>query len=324
MSKVLGFFESTVDFRKKTFRFSDEAIGKVIPFKFKNKQYQIHLPKFERDTSSIGKDFIVTRANTKIGLNWIEGNKRMHASNYGYAHAFRDNRVIQFSVSSLIIRSSKPMSSSDALKSKENLIIWRDLMSSWLEVLHYHDLETKNFFVEQERSVEAYIISSGKKKSVRRVKNRKEIGSTIHVSSTSSLELKVFRKALKKTESGMVPPDYYIMLISGLKHLNKRMYRQAIFDVSTATEIALTELLDLRLSNINPLNKKSILSDTKQLNNLVRALRTTGEIISMDLQGKIGTPRNKAIHKGMDISESQAREAILTARMFIETKLPIK
>jgi len=324
MSKIIGYFESTVNFRKKTFQFSDEAIGKVIPFKFKNMNYQIHFPKFESNHSSIRENFEVTRANTKIGLNWIEGNKRNNSSDYGYAHAFRDNRVIRFSASSLIIRSSKPIDSSQALKSKENLSTWRDLISSWIEVLHFHDLEVKNLFVEQDRLIEAYIISTGKKKIVTRIKKRNEVSSTIHVSSSSHIELKVFRRALRKAEEGIFPPSYYTMMISGLKHLNKKMYRQAIFDVSTAAEMALTELLDRKLSSINPINKKSILSDTQQLNNLVRALRTTGEIISQDLQGKIGTPRNKAIHEGMEISEQQAREAISTARTFIESKLSIK
>ena len=113
------------------------------------------------------------------------------------------------------------------------------------------------------------------------------------------------------------------MLIRGLRHYNARSYRQSLFDTSTAVEMALTELLDKKLTTINPQQKKNLMKESQQLSGLTRALRMTGETVSPDIKSKVGAPRNKAMHEGRETEEVHAREALAAARSFIETKLPL-
>ena len=323
VSETRGQFEAAVDFGDKKFKLSGGLAGKVLAFKFKSQHYQIHFPNFDpvSDPKPFRSSLKPTRKNTKIGLNWIEGTRKN--GNYGSGTNHSGNSVTEFSISTFIVRTNKPVTASIARKNKQELLLWRDIFTAWIEVLDYRDLENSSITVDQASSIEAYFIPSLKGSKARRVKKRNEASATIQLTNISTINTKVLRKALKHTELATYPPSYYSMLIRGLKHYNGKLYRESLFDTATAAEIALTEMLNRKLTITNPSQKKNLMKDARQLSGLTHALKITGESISPEIQSKIGTPRNKAIHEGIETTELQAREALATAKDLLRSKLPL-
>lgn len=328
MTKVTGYFESTVDFKDKHFLLPGQFVGKVVPFIFRGQYFQIHFPNFDFKSNERAGDCKVTRRDTKIALNWIEGGGRDSVKYGGASRWNEDGRVIQFSASRFIIRSNKPLSSAEARKAKQNLEDWPELLSPWVEALEYHDLEGSSMHVEQEKEVEAYFLKQStpqvKPKSVRRIKRKKAYRASIYLTSRKPLDPKGFREALRQADKGIPPPDYYNLLLMGLKHFNENRYRQSLLDTATAVELALAQMLDDRLTVTAPQHKNKLMKQYRQLSGLTLGLTTLGENILPDLKAKIGKPRNQAIHAGAEVTETQAREALQVAKTFIYVRLPLK
>lgn len=326
MTKVTGYFESTVDFKDKHFLLPEQFVGKVIPFTFKGQHFQIHFPNFDFTPNDRAGDCKVTRRDTRIALNWIEGSGR-DSSKYGHASSWnKDGEVTQFSASRLIIRSNKPVLPVEARKAKQNLVEWPERLAAWVEALEYCDLEGSGMYVEQEKEVEAYFIKQNapKGKGVRRIKRKKAYGANIYLTSRRPLDPKSFRKALRQTDNGGLPPDYYNLLLMGLKHFNEKRYRQSLLDTATAVELALAQILDDRLTMTAPQHKNKLMKQYRQLSGLTLGLTTLGENIPSDLKDKIGTPRNQAIHAGAEVTETKSREALQVAKAFIYARLPLR
>lgn len=318
-----SYFEAAVDLDERRLPLPGEFIGKVVPFTFKNQHYQICFPNFDFQPNDRGGQATVTRRDTKIALNWIEGNERRYAHKIGSEIGNDGTGVTKFSVSRLIVRSSKPVTSAVARKAKHDLAEWRDLFIVWLEALEYRDLENSSLDVDQRKYIDAYSVASGKASRVRRIKRKNENSATIRISIISSINPKMFRKALRQANLRKYPPDYYKLLIKGLKYFNEGQYRQSLFDTATATEMTLAQLLDDMLTIRVPRHKKRLMKDYWQLKGLILGLTTLGLTINPDIAAKIGTPRNKAIHAGEEVSKTQAQEALKTAKAFILTTFPL-
>lgn len=115
-------------------------------------------------------------------------------------------------------------------------------------------------------------------------------------------------------------------MISALRLYNSDEYRQSLFDSATAVEISLTALLDMRLDKAEKGVRKLILDKYagKGISSLLIALKELGvDIKDGDIRAKIATPRNHAIHKGVEVSSEQAKDALDVAKEFIYSQLKV-
>lgn len=314
------YFEAAVDLHNGHLLLDENLIGKVVPFSFKGLNYQLCFPNFDFEASKGISRSPVTRRDTKIALNWIEGNKRMDANKIGLEVGNNGAKVTIFSTRRLIVRSNKPITAEKGRKAKADLAEWRELLPTWIEVLNYLDLEDKSMHIEQERIIDAYFVG---KKGVRQIRKRNETQASIHLRRRAAISAGKLRRALRYTSSGQFPPAHYGMLIKGLKHFNRKEYRQSLLDTATATEMMLTRLLEKLLTSRVPSRKTALMKKYKQLSGLILGLTTLGVTITPDIQSKIGRPRNRAIHAGEAITSTQAKDALATAKAFLYSKLPL-
>jgi len=293
-----------------------------VSFEFKRQRYRICFPNL--DYSAEDDQFTRTTKGTKILLKWIDPNQVNKPHDYISVGRYNNHtgQVKEFSAKCLIVQSRTRISAMAARKSKQDLLEWRDKLALWIEACDFRDLNDRGIYQESQLAIDSYFVSKDHKP--RLIKCRRNPITKIHVSHSKPTSASVFRMALKYAATSDIPPNYYTMLTQGLKYLNKRQYRQSVFDVATATEMALTELLDRKMTLVNPRRKKYIMKETSQLSGLSKALETAGENINLDIQSKIGSIRNKAIHQGQEVTRQQAQDAYSVAKRFIAAKLPLK
>ncbi len=316
-----AFFECSVGLENKTLSLADDCIGAVVPFKFGNNKYEIHFPNFDTTKVDVFGHPQVTSAGTKITLNWIR-NQPNNDENYGFEHTSdKDGNVKGFSLSTLIIKSASELTETEALVAKKELAQWQRCFGSWIEAYEYLDLEENGLKVEQDTTVRAYLLSDvgQKPKSVVDIPE----GAHIYITKYEDLSQTRIMPALTAAASGDYPPGYYSLLISGLRHLHRDEYRVCLLDAATAVEMALTELLDRQLTNMTLIQKQIFIDKHLGIHNIRDALKKLGITTSNDLQSQVGSPRNKAIHKGELVNKDMAQDALMAARVCLYADLAL-
>jgi hypothetical protein len=311
------YLECSIDLKEKHLNLGENCIGAAIPFAFGTNNYEIHLPKFDLKNKDGFNHPRPTRTGTKIALSWIEDQK-----GFGSEHTRdKDGKVLGFSVRKLIIKSVDEMTETAASAAKKDLKEWQKCFTSWLEAYHFLDLEDSGFKVVQDTIVDAYLVGT-KDKKPKRIASATE-GANIYVTRYKNLKLAEMQPSLLKTTAGNYPPSYYSLLISGLRNINKDEYRVSLLDTATAVEMALTELLDRQLTNLTTAQKQIFAEKHLGIHNLRDALKKLGVVTHNDLQQLVGSPRNKAIHKGEVVSKDAAQKALDTAKKFLYDDLPL-
>ena len=323
MTKIKGYFETAIDFGDRYFSFEADCVGSEVHFNFNGQYYIICLPNFDfKKPDGFGHP-TPTFDNTRVKMDWLKSAQHKNTFGSEYHRDPKNELVLQFSSNHLVVRSRGAVSPELARKAKSDLLLWRDLFAKWSEVMRYEDLEHNDTQVQQIDSLRSYFVPSQKNKEARRIKNRKENHISIIANMTTGIEIKQLKTILKRASVGQYPPGYYMLLISALKHYNQKKYRQSILDSATAIEMTLTQLLDNKLVTITAQQRKLIFDKYRQISGLTSALKALGVTLPPDIGIKIGTPRNQAIHKGLEVTEAQAREALQVARAFIYRQLKL-
>jgi len=109
-------------------------------------------------------------------------------------------------------------------------------------------------------------------------------------------------------------PIEYDFFISGIRSFENYDNRQCLFDLSTACEIAITSKIEeLQFK----LQVKNFLKDYEMLNRKYRLLGLLNFDISFADIHVVTKARNKAIHKGEEITNKEALEAIKVSRTIL-------
>lgn len=322
----LGYFETVINFDEKYFRLAEDCIGAEVHFSYNTQHYIICFPTFEFNPKF--KEPQPTADGTRIKLNWIKDNNFDDVS-YGraYSHNPTTKTVLIFSCNRFIVRSRGRVTPLQAKKAKKDLLEWKSLFQQWFEICEYTDLEDSGFTVTQAVELQAYFIPIAKPNTNKRIETNKQ---TIFLTSiklhSNGFNKATLTKSLKLTGGVTSLPGHYQQLISALRYFNNENYRQCVLDASTAIEMAMTQMLDLKLTSLKPSERKLIQDKYKQIMGLWDCLGQLG--VSMppqnDIQSKIAEPRNQAIHKGTVISKDIAKEALQFVKSFIYSQLPIK
>jgi hypothetical protein len=322
MVRQTGYFETAINFGGRHFDFEKDCVGAEVHFSFRGQHFIICLPRFDFDDWDRFGHPKPTLEGSRVRLPWLLRDDEDHVFGQELYRDDVNETVLGFACNHLIIRSRGQVTANEARKAKASLELWRDVFAKWWEVIGYDDLERSSISVEQHDSLECYFIDPVKGKKVRRIKSSKENSASIIFSLPAGIDRRRLQRVLKYSADGKYPPGYYIQLIDALKHYNQEKYRQSILDSATATEMALTQLLDNRLAAATPQQRRLIFDRYKQISGLIVGLKGLGETLPAGLDAKIGTPRNRAIHKGTEVTRDQAKEALELARTFLYAKLP--
>jgi hypothetical protein len=322
MVKKAGYFETAIDFGSRHFDFEKDCVGAEVHLAFHGQHFVICFPWFDfNELDGFGHPK-PTLKGTPVKLNWLRRDDEDHMFGHEHHRDDKNRTVLRFACNQLIVRSRGQVTAAEARKAKARLVLWRDVFAKWWEVVGYDDLERSSSRVEQADSLECYFVYRAKDKKPRPIKSSKENSVSMTLSTSAGIDKKKLQRILKYSADGKYAPGYYVQLIDALKHYNQEKYRQSILDSATATEMALTQLLDNRLIAARPQQRRLIFDKYRQISGLTAGLKVLGETLPADIEAKIGTPRNRAIHKGAEVTHDQAKEALQLARTFIYAKLP--
>lgn len=321
----LGYFETITNFDEKHFRFAEDCIGEEVHFSYNKQQYIICLPNFEISPKHELPQ--PTSDGTKIKLNWIIDNKSDDVS-FGRVDSYDTftKTVLGYSCNHFIIRSKSPMTSTQARKAKNDLLVWKSLFTQWFEICQYTDLVNSGSCVSQAEELQAYYIPLAKPNTNRRITSKRQVIIVTGVKMHNGFNNATLVKSLKLAEGDLSPPGHYQQLINALRCYNNENYRQCVLDAATAIEMAMTQMLDHKIISLKPIERKLIQNKYKQIMGLSNCLGQLGILMPSqnDIQTKISGPRNQTIHRGTVITKDIANEALQFVKSFIYSQLPTK
>lgn len=314
-----GNLEAIIELEEAFLSLDESCIAEELSFKIKKHDISICLPNFQFDKRS--DEYRANFQNTSVKLNW---NDRGGLSPYsiGRPSSYTDKKVLSFNVNNLVIRSASVMSNDEAVELLRELRLWRDCFVEWIEVLNFADTTANSTRIHQSIGLEAYLVPLDKKATSTRVNDDELSDIQIIGGFTNGLSKESLVHALNRSVN-VLPPQYYRFLIRSLKHFNSANYRQCLLDAATATELALSTLLDSQLSDVNEYIKKMIYAKYNQAASLQQALNMNGQRIPESVINNIATPRNNAIHSGVEISRQVASDALKECQSLIYDRLPL-
>jgi hypothetical protein len=319
-----GYFEASLDFRDRAFVLAKDCIGSEVPFRYKSFALALCFPNFDmNDRDGFGHPK-PTLKGTDIAMDWIKNRHNpLDGKSYGSETYRNDKEVYRFVCNQIIVRSKTEVTARHARGIKQALPEWQNMFIEWLEVLEYTDLEYGGVEVTQQTEIESFYVRKYKK--ARQIREKDPQYITFVGSYSEGMKAVQLQKALYRSEHGKRPPAYYTMLIDALKHLHQHRYRQSVLDTATALEMCFTELLEKELSSLEARQRELITSKHEGVVKLHEALKKLGVTLPSqnDMIQKVAKPRNDAVHRGIEISHSQAKDALEFVRSFIYTRLPL-
>lgn len=130
-----------------------------------------------------------------------------------------------------------------------------------------------------------------------------------------SITKKQLEKMLNIISKQILIPIEYDFLVSGIESYERYDNRKCILDLSTACEIAITSKIE---EIQKKLNVKNLLEDYKTLYAKYKLLGLLNFDISFADIKVVTEIRNKAIHKGNGVTDTQAYEAIKVTRSILK------
>jgi hypothetical protein len=120
------------------------------------------------------------------------------------------------------------------------------------------------------------------------------------------------------------PPDAWLFTRDARALLNAKQFRRAVIDAGTAAELAMTALIDRKLTSMNLLQREKLFEKNRglwELSNLM--LERDAGTRPDGLQQELAEPRNRAAHDGALLSEAKANAAISVAAELVEQAYPL-
>ncbi|MDM2351304.1 Uncharacterised protein [Mycobacteroides abscessus subsp. abscessus] len=138
-----------------------------------------------------------------------------------------------------------------------------------------------------------------------------------------------FQWAITKATRG-TPPEPWLLLRHARALFGQRQYRRAVIDACTATELALTALVDRWLADVGAGAAREVLLDGYQnvmgRTRLVKKLQAdrglARPVDKQRLQVRLATPRNHASHINKDIPRRVAKSALEVATEVVTDVFP--
>jgi hypothetical protein len=140
----------------------------------------------------------------------------------------------------------------------------------------------------------------------------------------NGIEESTWRAILANVSEGLSPPTEHLLLRDARVAIEEEQPRRAVLDAGTATEIALSRLLDDQLRGVRSEVADLVRAQNRELGRLRSTLKRRFSVeLSNSLQQDLIDLRNEAIHTGAKPSIEQAQAALSLAREVVEQAQPL-
>jgi hypothetical protein len=139
--------------------------------------------------------------------------------------------------------------------------------------------------------------------------------------STAAAVAAVSRSAALLAEPA--PPLAWVLLRDARSLMNAAQYRRAVIDAATASDLAVTQLLDTELQIKNPTDRTQILAKNMMLGQKLVQLTKLGSPLPQSFNDKLVSKRNVAVHEGAVIGKKDCSPAIREAVLVVEEAFPL-
>lgn len=134
--------------------------------------------------------------------------------------------------------------------------------------------------------------------------------------------------AMDFAATGRSPETEWLFIRDAKMYLRAGDHRRAVIDACTATELALTALIDKQFDadKLAPPERKKKFKAHHGISNLVLLHKKTKvpARLPKKLVEEVGAPRNRAAHQGATLSGATARAAIRAAAQVVEAAFPLQ
>jgi len=130
--------------------------------------------------------------------------------------------------------------------------------------------------------------------------------------------------ALGHASEGDQPPIARVLLTTAQRAAAIGDWRVATVDSATAAEVALTAGLTARLAtNASPDTVKARIDRTRMLGPRLRLAKDLGMTLPSNIDNDLLSPRNAVIHRGAEMTISEAWKAIAAAQSLVDEYEPL-
>lgn len=196
---------------------------------------------------------------------------------------------------------------------------WWLRLREWIEVVTPHLLET---FEHPDR--QSLISNTQVWSWDGRASRRVPVSQMLYLNSVAEPGISRHSFAAAAVLSGNVAPvpKPHAFLRKARLSLSRNDLRTAVLEASTAAELALHELLDVRLGGTDEAVGSALANGNRELGRLATLLGQLGVTLPAGLQVGLVEVRNRAVHKGDEPTAAQARESVRVARAVVESVQP--
>jgi hypothetical protein len=192
-------------------------------------------------------------------------------------------------------------------------------VATWIEVLVGQNLDPyssrKSALVVGDRMA-AWVLDSNRSQ-------RLHVNSPIAIvrENVNPVDCLTWQRALRNAAQGLEPPTEHLLIRDASSALRRSDCRRVVIDAGTATELALTKLLESGLENLPAQLRQALLKERWMLHRLILLVGSFVELPG-ELQKNVAQPRNLAAHRAYEPDSQQAARALRLASEVVEIATP--
>ena len=142
-------------------------------------------------------------------------------------------------------------------------------------------------------------------------------------SSVPGISRKVLQRACNRAAEGDHVPATHEFLRNARAALWQGRHRAAVLDASTAAELALRELFDSHVQDLDVSIEEALQSNAREMGRLVQLLRKLESVpLPPQIERDLLHVRNRAIHRGDEPLASEASSAVAIAATLVNRVSP--
>lgn len=145
---------------------------------------------------------------------------------------------------------------------------------------------------------------------------------TAHGGSSSGVSRSTFAALARQAGADAQAPTMHQFLRNSRLALSQSNYRTSVLEASTAAELALRQLLDLRLDGVEQGVAEAMLNGAREMGRLVDLLQRLDVGLPPRVRERLLHVRNRAIHRGEDPTRDQAADVMTLVGELVDRAAP--
>lgn len=297
--KVIGYLDVSLNlFWKKS------VLGEIYNIKIGNKEYQLHFPKLSDKIMASNYNFSLVAPSIISELGISDNNK-----NYG---DIIDSTDLDCIINYVVITGD--VSNDNEIRDIYNIIDkW---VHSFLSILKLSGdiIRQENKIRYRSNHLELFV-EKRKKYGRPKIGNGATLTINTKVDAISKTQVK---KAIELLNNGIEIPIEYEYYLKGVDFYEKNNYRSCVLECATAAEMAVTNRIEDNLEKIGVKDYKNFLNeDHSGLESKFKKLIYFNDKQNLDIS-RICTPRNRAIHAGVEVEKKEAKECLHITKLLLD------